>query len=143
MLYMLDTDTCSYLIRENPPSVLEAMDKTVRQGHEVVISSITYAELMLGAKRAANTGRLLPLIQGLCERLHDVCAWDQNTADQLAETQTYLLNHGTPIGANDTLIAAHALNLEATLVTNNTRHFSKVPGLILNNWVSSHNHDNT
>lgn len=45
MLYMLDTDTCSYLIRKRPISVLTAMDEATHQGHEIVISSITYAEL--------------------------------------------------------------------------------------------------
>ncbi|WP_347987901.1 hypothetical protein [Methylomonas sp. AM2-LC] len=50
-LYILDTDTCSYIIRKNPTIVLEAMNIEIRQGHEIAISAITYAELILGAKR--------------------------------------------------------------------------------------------
>ena len=134
-MYILDTDTCSYIIRKNPVIVLEAMDVVVRQGHEIAISAITYAELMLGAKRSGNPAKHLALITELCERLHDIYAWDARAAEQFAELQTFLFNQGTPIGANDTLIAAHVLSLEANLVTNNTNYFGKVPGLTLENWT--------
>jgi len=136
-LYILDTDTCSYIIRKNPVKALQAMDKTVQQGHEIAISAITYAELMLGAKRSGNPQKHLALISELCERLHDIYAWDARAAEQFADLQTLLFNKGTPIGANDTLIAAHVLSLEATLVTNNTKHFSKVPLLKVVNWLYS------
>jgi tRNA(fMet)-specific endonuclease VapC len=134
-LYILDTDTCSYIIRKNPGVVLETMDNVIRQGHEIAISSITYAELLLGAKRSGNSAKHLALINELCERLHDIYAWDATAAEQFSELQTWLLKQGTPIGMNDTLIAAHALSLEATLVTNNTKHFQKAPALILVNWT--------
>lgn len=136
MLYILDTDICSYLIRKNPPEVLAAMDATVQQGHEIAISAITYAELLLGAKRSGNPDKHLALIGELCERLHDIYPWDARAAEQFADLQTELFNNGTPIGANDTLIAAHALSLEATLVTNNTKHFSKVASLSVVNWLN-------
>jgi tRNA(fMet)-specific endonuclease VapC len=135
MLYILDTDICSYVIRKHPPQVLATMEATVQQGHEIAISSITYAELMLGAKRSGNTAKHLTLINELCERLHDIYAWDARAAEQFADLQTLLLNQGTPIGINDTLIAGHVLSLEATLVTNNIKHFGKVPGLEMVNWI--------
>lgn len=137
MLYILDTDICSYLIRKQPLQVLAAMEKTVQEGHEIAISSITYAELMLGAKRSGNPAKHLTLINELCERLHDIYAWDARSAEQFADLQTLLLNQGTPIGNNDTLIAGHVLSLEATLVTNNVKHFGKVLGLALVNWTES------
>ena len=137
MFYMLDTDTCSYLIKKRPVSVLSAMDNATEQGHEIVISSITYAELMLGAKRAQNTAKLLAAIADVCECLHDVYAWDQVAADRFADLQTDLLNNGTPIGVNDAMIAAHALSCGAILITNNTRHFSKVAELQFENWVDA------
>lgn len=135
MLYILDTDTCSYIIRKHPANVLTAMDTSVQQGHEIAISAITYAELMLGAKRSGNPDKHIPLIAELYERLHDIYAWDANAAEQFVDLQTTLFNQGTPIGANDTLIAAHVLSLDATLVTNNIKHFNKVPTLRLVNWV--------
>jgi tRNA(fMet)-specific endonuclease VapC len=136
-LYILDTDTCSYIIRKNPAKVLAALDVSVQQGHEIAVSAITYAELMLGAKRSGNPAKHIALISELCERLHDIYAWDASAAEQFADLQTFLFNKGTPIGANDTLIAAHVLSLDATLVTNNTKHFSKVPLLNCNNWIYS------
>jgi tRNA(fMet)-specific endonuclease VapC len=111
------------------------METVVIQGHEIAISAITYAELLLGAKRSGNPAKHLAVINELCERLHDIYAWDATAAEQFSELQTLLLKQGTPIGVNDTLIAAHALSLEATLVTNNTKHFEKVPALILVNWT--------
>ena len=137
MLYILDTDTCSYIIRKNPGQVLEAMDASVQQGHEIAISAITYAELMLGAKRSGNPAKHIALITEMCERLHDIYAWDASAAEQFADLQTLLFNKGIPIGANDTLIAAHVLSLGATLVTNNSKHFTKVPALSIVNWTGS------
>ena len=135
MLYVLDTDICSYIIRKHPVQVLAAMDSTVQQGHEIAISSITYAELMLGAKRSSNPDKHLALINEMCERLHDIYPWDARAAEQFADLQTILLNQGTPIGINDTLIAAHAMALEGILVTNNTKHFGKVEGLKIASWI--------
>lgn len=137
MLYILDTDICSYLIRKHPVHVLAAMDTTVQQGHEIAISAITYSELMLGAKRSGNPNKHLTLINDLCERLHDIYAWDARAAEQFADLQTFLLSQGTPIGINDTLIAAHVLSLDATLVTNNLKHFGKVPALEIVNWAGT------
>lgn len=111
------------------------MDASVQHGHEIAISAITYAELMLGAKRSGNPEKHCALVSELCERLHDIYAWDASAAEQFADLQTLLFAKGTPIGANDTLIAAHVLSLEATLVTNNTKYFNKVPDLNMANWL--------
>ncbi len=135
MLYMLDTDTCSYIMRKQPPHVLQMLEEQVLAGHEICISAITYAELLLGAKRSGNPQKLLTLIAAFCERLHSIQAWDAATAETFADLQSLLFKNGTPIGANDTLIAAHALSLQATLVTNNTKHFGYVPNLLLKNWA--------
>lgn len=135
MLYMLDTDISSYIMRNKPPNVLAMLEMQVQAGHEICISAITYAELLLGAKRSGNPDKHLHLIEALRERLHHTQPWDAAAAEQFADLQTLLFNAGTPIGANDTLIAAHALSLQAIMVTNNTRHFEKVPDLRLENWV--------
>ncbi len=134
MLYMLDTDICSYIMRQRPIRVLRTMETEVAADHEICISAITYAELMLGAKRSGNPDKHLRLIGEVSERLHGIRAWGEAAAEQFADLQTALFSAGTPIGPNDTLIAAHALSLDATLVTNNTRHFGKVPGLAVVNW---------
>jgi tRNA(fMet)-specific endonuclease VapC len=137
VLYILDTDICSYIISKHPVQVLAAMDTTVQQGHEIAISAMAYAELMLGAKCSGNPDKHITLINELCERLHDIYAWDTRAAEQFTDLQIYLLNQEAPIGINDTLIAAHVLSMDATLVTNNTKHFRKVPGLETVNWVGA------
>ena len=135
MLYLLDTDISSYIMRQQPLSVLTTLQAQVEAGNEIGISAITYAELLLGAKRSGNPDKHLHLIAELKERLHHVHPWNAFAAEQFADLQTYLYSQGTPIGANDTLIAAHALSLQAIMVTNNTRHFDKVPNLVLENWA--------
>ena len=105
-----------------------------RYGHQR-LHHAQYAEWLLGAKRSGNPDKHLHLIEALQERLHHIQPWDAAAAEQFSDLQTLLFNAGTPIGTNDTLIAAHALSLQAIMVTNNTRHFDKVPDLRLENWV--------
>jgi tRNA(fMet)-specific endonuclease VapC len=62
-------------------------------------------------------------------------SWDEVAADQFAEVRVELERSGTPIGVMDTMIAAHAKAVKATLVTNNTKHFRVVRGLTIENWA--------
>ena len=137
MLYMLDTDTCSYIQRQHPIAVLETMQAKSESGHALCISVITYAELRLGAARSNSKHKYDLLISEFSERLDSIQSWDSRAADHFAELQAMLLRKGTPIGVNDGMIAAHALSIEAVLVTNNQKHFSKVPNLKLTNWLNS------
>lgn len=136
MLYMLDRDTCSYIQRQHPIAVLETMQTKAEAGHALCISVITYAELRLGAARSSNKHKCDLLISEFCERLDSIQSWDSSAADHFAELQALLLSKGTPIGVNDGMIAAHALSIDAVLVTKNQKLFSKVPKLKLNNWVN-------
>lgn len=131
---LLDTDTCSYIIREKPRAVLDVMVRHLSAGGVLEISSITYSELRLGAERSGNPAKHHRLIDDFCSRL-TVLAWDIPCADRFAQLQAHLLSKGTPIGGNDAMIAAHALALDATLVSYNTRHFERVPDLKLENWA--------
>ena len=135
MRYMLDTDVCRYVIRQHGPRLLATMQTRARSGVEISISAVTCAELRLGAERSRNAVRHHALIQSFCERLSGVMAWGQDAADAYARIQGRLFDAGTPIGRNDTMIAAHALALGCVLVTNNERHFSKVKGIELENWL--------
>ena len=81
-------------------------------------------------------GGTTPRIQAFCERLSGILAWDKAAADEFARLQVHLLDSGSPIGSNDAMVGAHALSLRRVLVTNNLKHFSRVPGLRLENWVS-------
>ena len=128
--YMLDTDISSYLIRGDPPEVLEQLRKHL---NEVCISCITEAELQYGAMKRGN--RLLTQKVILFCDLIPCIDWTQATAKIYAGIRTDLEAQGTPIGSMDMLIAASALAENVTLITNNVAHFSKVRGLKIENWV--------
>lgn len=131
--YMLDTDTSSYIIREKPASVRERFKQIDSQ--QICISVVTYAELIYGVKRSSSSKVNRPIIENFARHLV-IQHWDESAADYYATIRTYLESSGKPIGGMDTQIAAHALSLDAVLVTNNTRHFERVPDLKLENWVA-------
>ncbi|HDR2339229.1 TPA: type II toxin-antitoxin system VapC family toxin [Enterobacter roggenkampii] len=125
--YMLDTCICSFIMREQPEAVLTRLEQAVLRGHRIVISAITYSEMRFGA-----TGQL---VDAFCARLDAILPWDRAAVDATIEIKVALRLAGTPIGPNDTAIAGHAIAAGAVLVTNNTREFERVPGLVLEDWV--------
>lgn len=131
MRYMLDTNICIYAIKNRPISVLTALRANESAG--IGISSVTAAELHFGAQKSGSARNLAALKQFL-EPL-EIADVDLAVAQTYGELRTALERNGTPIGPLDTLIAAHALALNLTLVSNNTREFARVPNLRLENWV--------
>jgi tRNA(fMet)-specific endonuclease VapC len=91
---MLDTNICSFIMRERPIHLLKVLQAHVENKDRIVVSAITYAEMRFGAS-----------------------------------------DKGTPIGANDTAIAGHAIASDCVLVTNNTKEFERVPALHLDDWT--------
>ncbi|MDP2109328.1 MAG: type II toxin-antitoxin system VapC family toxin [Thiobacillus sp.] len=133
MRYMLDTNICIYAIKNRPASVLTAL-----RAHEpagIGISSISVAELYFGAEKSSSSRNLLAL-QHFLEPL-EIADFDMAAAQAYGGLRHLLEKNGTPIGPLDTQIAAHALALGVSLVTNNTREFARVPGLRLENWVET------
>ena len=128
--YLLDTDTVSFALRGQGRVAGRLLE---HRPSELCISSITLAELRFGAERRRSR-RLHGLISTFVESVAAI-AFDQRAADQFATVATALVRRGAPIGTFDTLLAAHALSLGLTLVTNNTRHFARVAGLRTENWV--------
>lgn len=136
MTYMLDTNICSYIMRQHSRSVLEILETRAAEGHILCMSVITYQELRFGAERVGSA-KYHARIDKMCERLDYVADWTTECADRFAVTQSLLLRKGSPIGFADAMIASHALIINATLVTNNQKHFSQVEGLQLENWFSA------
>jgi len=130
-MWMLDTDTCSYLLREHPQQVLARLDAVARD--EVALSTVVSAELRYGAVRVKSRKLAATIERWLA--LFVILPWDDEAAQAYARIRAAVEAKGKPIGNLDLLIAAHALSRGATLVTNNTRHFSQVPGLRIENWV--------
>jgi tRNA(fMet)-specific endonuclease VapC len=132
MKYMLDTNICVYLIKRKPPQVLERL--TPLSFGDVGVSAITVAELQYGAQKSQRPEQnrqaleqfLIPLI---------IADFGQDAAMVYGIVRATLERQGTPIGSLDTLIAAHALTLDVTLVTSNLREFTRVPDLKVVNWA--------
>jgi tRNA(fMet)-specific endonuclease VapC len=131
-LYMLDTDTCSYIIRERPIGVLEHFRKLAME--QICISTVTYAELLYGVERSSSKRINRPIIDDFVQHL-DVIEWDNTAAEQYGKIRADLEASGKPIGAMDMMIAAHAKSIKAVLVTNNRKHFARIRGLKVENWV--------
>lgn len=133
--YMLDTNICSFIMREQPEAVIKRLEQAVLRNHRIVVSAITYAEMRFGAAGKKASPHHAQLVDAFCIRLDAVLAWDRAAVDATADIKAALAAAGTPIGPNDTAIAGHAIAVGAVLVTNNTREFARVPGLKLEDWV--------
>lgn len=132
MNFLLDTNTCIYLIKKKPLEVLQRFN-TYTVG-DIGISSITAAELYFGVQKSQHPVQnqraleqfLLPLA---------IVEFNSAAAAAYGSIRASLEQQGMPIGALDTLIAAHAVSLGLILVTNNTREFARIPELKLENWA--------
>jgi tRNA(fMet)-specific endonuclease VapC len=130
--FMLDTDTVSFVLRGEG----EVGDRLIAHPpSEVCMSAITLSELRFGADKRRSK-RLHELIETISESV-EVLPFDRDAATIFGRVCAALQTKGTAIGVFDTLIAAHALALNLTLVTNNTKHFNQVRGLKLQNWLQT------
>ncbi|OGA96188.1 MAG: hypothetical protein A3E79_13605 [Burkholderiales bacterium RIFCSPHIGHO2_12_FULL_61_11] len=134
--WLLDTNILSRLIKR-PHELLgqRLRDLFDQQPGALITSVIVECELMFGAARVDSTvlpGKITALLQFI-----PVMAVAQNVVPHYANIRAHLQRLGTPIGPNDTLIAAHALALDCTLVTDNEVEFRRVPGLRVENWLNA------
>jgi tRNA(fMet)-specific endonuclease VapC len=129
---MLDTDTASYIMNKYSLNVIQRLQ--TEQLGTVCISAISGSELEYGVEVSPRKEKDLNSLRVF---LRHVAALDYPSGAALdyAQIRAFLKARGTPIGAHDLLIAAHARYLGLTLVTNNTREFSRVPGLKIENWT--------
>ena len=132
MLYMLDTNICSYIIRNKPETIKEKL-KEVEKSHTVALSSIVVSELLYGATKK-DSPKLMKIVSTFVDNFI-IYDYAKVSAHFYANIRTGLEKKGQIIGANDLLIASHALSLGAVLVTNNGREFKRVEKLILENWT--------
>jgi tRNA(fMet)-specific endonuclease VapC len=131
--YMLDTDTCSYIMKRSNESLLKRLAKV--PVHDVCISVITKCELSYGVevspKRRQDEAALAAFLNYI-----EVWEFPEQASTHYAKIRADLKTRGAMIGANDLLIAAHARSLGLTLITNNIREFRRVRGLSLENWTT-------
>ena len=131
--YILDTNICIYIAKENPIQVLERF-KSLSPG-VVGMSLITQAELLYGAAKSNNPRKTKQLVSQLTE-LIPVLSVDNNVAEHYADIRASLAKQGKIIGNNDLWIAAHVRSKNKILVTNNEKEFCRVEELTVENWCS-------
>jgi len=131
--YMLDTDTCIFITRKSAPVLLERIESVPLA--QQCISVVTLAELLYGVQLSARKKANQQVVD-LFARHVEVLDWTPDAARHYAEIRADLKKKGQQLGANDMLIAAHALALDAVLVTANTAEFARVSGLTVENWIA-------
>jgi len=131
---MLDTDICSYIIRERPLQVLEHFKQVEME--QLCISVVTYAELIYGVEHSSSKKVNRVVIDDFVQHL-TIVPWDEEAAEHYGNIRAYLQTEGKIIGSMDMMIAAHARSRKMTLVTNNDKHFKRVPKLTVENWANN------
>jgi tRNA(fMet)-specific endonuclease VapC len=130
--YLLDTNICIYIRRERPQTVLDRF-KSLLPGM-TAISVITYGELVYGVRKSPDPDKALMILEELTE-LIPVVPMTSDVAETYGLIRSDLATRGALIGNNDLWIAAHAMTLKLTLVTNNEKGFQRVGGLTIENWA--------
>lgn len=134
MTWLLDTNIVIYLMNHKPQGMVKRITAVGENG-VVAMSFVTYAELLKGAEGSNRTVAVLAALRDLTREIPVEYSVDENLCRLYGDHANRLKRAGTPIGGNDLWIACHALSIDATLVTNNTREFSRIDGLRLENWV--------
>ncbi len=131
-LYLLDTDICSYAIKGGYP----ALDQRLQEASpgQIALSAITRAELRFGLALRPEAARLKRLVETFLQFIVTL-PWDAEAADRYGRLRATLHQSGQPIGDHDTMIAAHALAVNAVLVTHNQAHFARIEELAYTDWV--------
>lgn len=126
---MISADTCRLIMKERPETLLAQLQQWSEQSDEVVISAITYAELVAAALLTADQAAHMGLVQEFSDRLEDIVPWDRDAVDAYTRIQLQAMEAGHTLNMNDAMVAAHALSLEAKLLTQNRKQFDSIPGL--------------
>lgn len=132
--YLLDTNICIYWLNTRPAVVVQHL-RTVPAGN-AVMSVVTWGELLFGAAKSRRKALARRNLDALAAAIPPL-ALPPDAGQRYGEIRATLERRGTPIGGNDLWIAAHALAIGFTLVTNNEREFKRVAGLKIENWTRS------
>jgi len=133
MKYMLDTNICIGLIRQQPPKLLRRITRC--EPGDIGVSSITLAELAFGANKSNQVEQNLAALEQFLLPV-EIADFDQQASAAYGAIRAYLEREGKVIGAMDMLIGAHALSLGVTLVTNNIDEFQRIPKLGVEDWMA-------
>ncbi len=131
MTYLLDANSCIQFLNGRSENVRSRLES--KRPEQIVLCSVVKAELLYGALKSARPAENLDRLGSFFKRFLSL-PFDDASAETYGAIRVRLERAGTPIGPNDLFIAAIALSQRATLVTNNTREFGRVEGLLLEDW---------
>ena len=134
MRYMLDTNIIIYLLKNKPPSIADKINSLPADA-SLIMSFVTYAELLKGAENSQRKEQVLAQLEQLTTIIEVIYPDNPAICQYYAVQFLQLKSKGTPIGANDLWIACHALAEKAVLVTHNVREFERVFDLPVEDWV--------
>ena len=135
MKYLLDTNICIYIINERPEKVLQKFEQYPVS--DFGISSITHAELQYGVEKSTNTNTNQVALDEFLLPLTILPFHGKRLVTCYGEIRASLESRGKTIGPLDMLIAAHALSLDLTIISNNIKEFSRIPNLNCENWIDN------
>lgn len=130
--YLLDTDTCAFILRRSSPELLDRIQSVPLE--QQCMSVVTFAELLYGIQLSTRKKANQVAVEALVRHV-EVLDWSRAAAGHYAEIRADLKKRGQLIGANDLLIGAHARSLGATLVTHNVKEFGRIKGLSVEDWM--------
>ncbi len=136
MIYMIDTNILIYQMKNKFPSITAQINTAEEQGTQLVMSFVTYTELLKGAENSTQRLKVLARIGQLSEKIKVLYPSDASICQYYAAQFQQLKQAGMPIGGNDLWIASHALAEQAVLVTHNVREFQRIEGLVIEDWVA-------
>lgn len=131
---MLDTNICSFVMRERSDALLSVFQAHVENKDRLVVSAITYAELRFGTIGKKASPKHAVIVSEFMDRIDAVLPWDKEAVDATTTIEQVLAEQGTPIGPNDAAIAGHAIAADCVLITNNLREFERVVDLRIEDW---------
>jgi len=134
MKYLLDTNICIYIINEKPKKVLKKFEQY--PVNEFAISSITHTELQYGVEKSKNKNTNQDALDEFLLPLTILPFHGEKLVTCYGGIRASLESKGKTIGPLDMLIAAHALSLDLTIISNNIKEFSRIPNLKCENWIS-------
>jgi len=131
-VYLLDTNICIYLIKESPARVIRTLQS--KRPDEITISSVTFAELQFGVEKSRQAVKNQKALDRFLAPL-EIRPFDVEAGRVYARIRADLQRRRKIIGALDMMIGAHAIALNAILVTNNVREFKRIRGIEIENWT--------
>lgn len=137
MIIMLASDICRLILRQQPQPLLQQLQAWSVANREIVISAVTYAELIAASLLTSDQERHMQLVEAFCGRLDAVVPWDQGAVHSYTILQKAIMQEQRTLNMNDVMIAAHAISLDAKLLSGNTKVFGSINALDFERWETA------